>query len=263
MRTTTILTKQQLRDLVTLDLEAIRRVGSVFRTVETKKVVMPPILFLYISEHRGEVDVKPAYIPDLDGFAIKISPGPSSFPALGQLAAGVIAGRTPDSQITVADLTGAGNQDIPPLPIEADIRVPLGVEKDTIVNEMCQIVARYPGVTFDEVHFTPPAFCDPYGEMSELLRQNVNQLSGVSTTPIVSLACTEARLWRYRNVPAYIYGPPPVGIASHDEHVSIDDYLHVVRAHVLSAYDYLSIDEGPSSWFGSIPTANLHPSGTR
>jgi succinyl-diaminopimelate desuccinylase len=29
-------------------------------------------------------------------------------------------------------------------------------------------------------------------------------------------------------------------MGSFDEHVSIDDFLHVVRSHVLSAYDYLS-----------------------
>ncbi|WFU12816.1 ornithine cyclodeaminase family protein (plasmid) [Rhizobium sp. CB3090] len=34
-----------------------------------------------------------------------------SFPELGQIAAGTIAGRTNDNQITIADLTGAGIQD--------------------------------------------------------------------------------------------------------------------------------------------------------
>ncbi|RFB86097.1 peptidase [Rhizobium leguminosarum bv. trifolii] len=128
---------------------------------------------------------------------------------------------------------------------EVDIRIPVGIDKDEIVTALNRIVSRYPEVTFEENHFTAPAFCDPYGEMSELLRDNVKQLSDVATTPIVSLAATDARLWRYRKIPAYIYGTPPVGIASHDEHVSIDDYLHVVRTHVLSAYDYLSRDEPP------------------
>ena len=29
-------------------------------------------------------------------------------------------------------------------------------------------------------------------------------------------------------------------MGSGDEHVPVDDFLHVVRTHVLSAYDYLS-----------------------
>jgi ornithine cyclodeaminase len=44
---------------------------------------MPPILRLDIPEHRGEVDVKTAYVPGIDAFAIKISPGFFDNPKLG------------------------------------------------------------------------------------------------------------------------------------------------------------------------------------
>ncbi|MGM4884486.1 MULTISPECIES: ectoine utilization protein EutC [Rhizobium] len=83
MRSTTILTEHQLRKLVSLDLEAVRCVEEAFRTLATKSVVMPPIFRLDIVEHRGEVDVKTAYVPGLDGFAIKISPGFFCNPELG------------------------------------------------------------------------------------------------------------------------------------------------------------------------------------
>jgi succinyl-diaminopimelate desuccinylase len=124
--------------------------------------------------------------------------------------------------------------------VEADIRLPLGVEKEAIMTEVRKILARYPEATFEEINFTPPSYCDPYGEMVEILQNNVKQLSGVTPTPIVSLGGTDARLWRYRNIPAYVHGPPPTGMASYDEHVTVEDFLQVVRTHVLSAYDYLS-----------------------
>ena len=56
----------------------------------------------------------------------------------------------------------------------------------------------------------------------------------------ISLGGTDARLWRYADIPAIVYGPAPTGMGSYDEHVTIDDFLHVVRCHVLSAYDYMS-----------------------
>lgn len=71
----TILTEADLRRLVPLDIAAIACVEDAFRALATAPVVMPPILRLDIPEHRGEVDVKTAYIPGLDNFAIKISPG--------------------------------------------------------------------------------------------------------------------------------------------------------------------------------------------
>lgn len=124
--------------------------------------------------------------------------------------------------------------------IEADIRLPPGVEKGTIMREVSNIIARYPEVALEEINFHPPAYCDPDGEMAQILKRNVDALTGVRPVPIVTLGGTDARLWRHRNIPAYVYGPPPTGLATHDEHITISDFLHVVRTHVLSAYDYLS-----------------------
>ncbi|MBZ9738855.1 MULTISPECIES: ectoine utilization protein EutC [unclassified Mesorhizobium] len=79
----TILTEAELREIVTLDLDAVACVENAFRALATLPVAMPPILRLDIPEHRGEVDVKTAYVPGIDGFAIKISPGFFDNPKLG------------------------------------------------------------------------------------------------------------------------------------------------------------------------------------
>jgi ornithine cyclodeaminase len=83
MRPMTILTESDLRRLVKLDLDAVACVENAFRALATEEVAMPPILRLDIPEHRGEVDVKTAYVPGIDAFAIKISPGFFGNPALG------------------------------------------------------------------------------------------------------------------------------------------------------------------------------------
>jgi ornithine cyclodeaminase len=46
-------------------------------------VVMPPILHMSIPAANGEVDVKTAWVPGLDSFAIKVSPGFFENPARG------------------------------------------------------------------------------------------------------------------------------------------------------------------------------------
>ena len=47
---------------------------------------------------------------------------------------------------------------------------------------------------------------------------------------------------RSPNLPgdAVVYGPSPHGLGSVDENVSLDEFFHVVKSHVLSAFDYLS-----------------------
>lgn len=79
----TILTEAELRKIVRLDLDAVACVENAFRALATLPVAMPPVLRLDIPEHNGEVDVKTAYVPGIDGFAIKISPGFFDNPKLG------------------------------------------------------------------------------------------------------------------------------------------------------------------------------------
>ncbi|TPL03106.1 MULTISPECIES: cyclodeaminase [unclassified Mesorhizobium] len=79
----TILSESDLRKIVTLDLDAVACVEGAFRALATLPVAMPPILRLDIHEHRGEVDVKSAYVPGIDGFAVKISSGFFNNPTLG------------------------------------------------------------------------------------------------------------------------------------------------------------------------------------
>jgi ornithine cyclodeaminase len=78
-----VLTEPDLRRIVRLDASAVACVEEAFHALATKPVVMPPILRLDIVENRGEVDVKTAYVPGLDGFAIKVSPGFFDNPKLG------------------------------------------------------------------------------------------------------------------------------------------------------------------------------------
>ena len=78
-----ILTESELRRAVALDVAAVDCIESAFRTLAGGKVVMPPILSMAIAEHNGEVDVKTAYVPGLECFAIKVSPGFFDNPKLG------------------------------------------------------------------------------------------------------------------------------------------------------------------------------------
>jgi len=83
MREIKILSEVELRGCVALDLDSIKCVEDCFRALATKPVVMPPILSFEIAEHNGEVDVKTAYVPGLESFAIKMSPGFFDNPKIG------------------------------------------------------------------------------------------------------------------------------------------------------------------------------------
>jgi ornithine cyclodeaminase len=78
-----LLSESDLRSLVQLDVAAVDCIENAFRVLAGGKVVMPPILSMAIADFNGEVDVKTAYVPGLDSFAIKMSPGFFDNPKLG------------------------------------------------------------------------------------------------------------------------------------------------------------------------------------
>lgn len=78
-----IVTEAELRRLVQLDLATVDVIEAAFAALAKGGVVMPPILSMDLPEAHGEVDVKTAYIPGRDGFAIKVSPGFFDNPKIG------------------------------------------------------------------------------------------------------------------------------------------------------------------------------------
>lgn len=123
---------------------------------------------------------------------------------------------------------------------EVDIRLPNGFDVDDIHARVEEICGRFPEVACEEILYNPPNWSPPDSEMSGYVRANAKAVSGIEPVPAISLGCTDARLWRYRDVPAVVFGPSPIEMGGVDECVAVDEFLDMVRVHVCSAYDYLS-----------------------
>ena len=79
----TLLTEGELRDLVPLDLNAVDVVERAFARLAKGDVIMPPVLSMHIEAANGEVDIKTAYVPGFETFAVKVSPGFFDNPSIG------------------------------------------------------------------------------------------------------------------------------------------------------------------------------------
>lgn len=125
--------------------------------------------------------------------------------------------------------------------LEVEVRMPPGLSIARVEAELATILARYPMVTRETRpdHSYPSSWCDPAGEMADILRATTRRVTGREAVPIVSLGGSDARYWRWRDVPAYLYGPSPT-MGHREEHVTIDELFAVLRVHALSAIDYLA-----------------------
>jgi succinyl-diaminopimelate desuccinylase len=136
---------------------------------------------------------------------------------------------------------------------EVDIRLPIWIDDPTILHEVDRIVAARPEVGYQKVPYNPPSWCPPDSEMISYVRTNAKAVGGLDPVPVISLGVTDARLWRYADIPAIVYGPASTGMGSFDEHVTVDDFLHVMRCHVLSAYDYMLARRRNSAMIDPVP----------
>ncbi len=123
---------------------------------------------------------------------------------------------------------------------EADIRLPVGVSRERVLAAVEKIITKYPDVAMKETNCNLPSWVDPQCDIIQIVQDTVQDLRGFRPTPIVSLGGTDARLWRYRNIPTCVYGPFPYGMGSFDEYVDVEDFLHIVRTHVLASYAYMT-----------------------
>ena len=125
--------------------------------------------------------------------------------------------------------------------IEVDVRLPVGIARSDVRKAIDHIVGRYPEVTWEDSpsQSIEATWSDPEHEMIGHIQENVQALLGFRPPAIVSLGGTDCRFWRAAGTPAYVYGCSPNGMGAPDESVSVDELLHVVKTHTLSAYDYL------------------------
>lgn len=128
--------------------------------------------------------------------------------------------------------------------IEADIRVPWGIDPDAIVACTNEIVGRHEGTTLRVISQQAPRWSDPAHPMVGHIQRNAAAVAGWTVRPIPSLAGTDSRLWRERGVPAFTYGTTATNVAMPDENTDLAEWLKVVRVHALSALDYLTEEHG-------------------
>jgi len=125
---------------------------------------------------------------------------------------------------------------------EVDARLPVGITNDNFLDNIRRIVGQFPGaeLTLPEHRQIDPNWSDPEAPMLTIMQRNVQESLGRTAQPIVNLGATDCRFWRALGVPAYVHGCSPNGMGAPNEAVDLDEFFHVLRVHVLSAYDYLT-----------------------
>ena len=122
---------------------------------------------------------------------------------------------------------------------EVDLRLPPGLSKEDVMPRVEEIVSKYPGASVEVMRYDGPLWSPPDSEMASIMRGN-SRLLGIDPVPIVSLGGSDLKFWRSKGIPSYYYGPMNHGMGTVDEYVEVEEFIHIVKVHLLSAYEYLT-----------------------
>lgn len=121
---------------------------------------------------------------------------------------------------------------------DVDIRLPNGADTDELLARIEALRERHE-FTCEVILLNRANWSDPDHELARIVTDTAEAITNIRPVPAVGLGNTDARLWRYRQIPSVVYGPSPRGMGSINEHVPVEEALNVVRCHALSAAAYL------------------------
>jgi len=157
--------------------------------------------------------------------------------ALGEGGADVMS----KLSVNIGSITGGVKINVIPreCSFELDLRLPPGLSRKQVLDRVEYILDRYPGASYEEIRYDGPLWSPPDSEMAQTIRAN-SRLLGVDPKPIISLGGSDLKFWRDKEIPSYYYGPMNHGMGTVDEYVEVEELMHVVKVHLLSAYQYLT-----------------------
>ncbi|RKK20498.1 hypothetical protein BFJ65_g7196 [Fusarium oxysporum f. sp. cepae] len=224
--TCTVKTKGALGPYLHLSKGAIRTasafIDEVIKSVESLPVDLPDEM----ERHLEKPEVKRAIDQAMGPGTITIIARPTV--NVGTIKGGLKVNMIPETCI-----------------FELDIRMPVGMREDTVLELIDTIIPQYEpaSITIKK----QAAASNPFNysvidhPIVRHLKDNAKSLrpGADAPIPIPSMGGSDCKHYRYADIPAYIFGCSPETMASVNESASIAEFHHVTKVHSLAVWDYL------------------------
>lgn len=124
---------------------------------------------------------------------------------------------------------------------EADIRMPQGLKAEDVMVVIHKVLDNHPEarVKIQDAASNPAAASAHDHPMVDILARQAERVTGRRPLAIPSMGATDCKFYRYQGVPAYVLGVSPESMGARNESVSVEEFLAVVKTHVLAGWEYL------------------------
>ena len=125
---------------------------------------------------------------------------------------------------------------------EADIRLPIGLARDTVMSQIDKLLQEFPegSYTVQEAASNPANYLAHDHAFATCIADAAESVTGRRPIPLVGMGGTDCKFYRYQGVPAFVLGPSPKGMGARGEAVLIEEFMAVVKTHTLAVWNYLT-----------------------
>ncbi len=137
--------------------------------------------------------------------------------------------------VNIGTIVGGQKDNIIPGYAEAwiDIRLPFGLTHAQMLTELDGLLMDHPQVSYEVRHWRDPNVSDPNNPLFAIFRESVARVAGREPTLSCSFGGTDCRFWRYRGIPAAVYGPDAHNLGSENEYIEVGDLVTVAKSHAV------------------------------
>jgi succinyl-diaminopimelate desuccinylase len=120
-----------------------------------------------------------------------------------------------------------------------DIRIPVGLTVAAVESRLNDILLDHPGVSVEINRRYEPSWTPPDHEVIRTVTANCEQI--LKARPVVNMrvGASDARLYRYAQIPSVVCGLTAFNMGGADEHVYINELRALGEVYALTAFDYL------------------------
>jgi succinyl-diaminopimelate desuccinylase len=126
-----------------------------------------------------------------------------------------------------------------------DFRLPVGISPDELQAEFTALL-RESGLGEGDVDVepflvSPPNHTEPSEPIVQILADNAEAVTGQRPHMHSSYGGSDGRFWRWKGIPAAIFGPRAHGVGAPNENILIADYLTTMKVHAGTIIDFLGV----------------------
>lgn len=130
--------------------------------------------------------------------------------------------------------------------VAINCRIPIGVTCHDVETKTREIVEAMDikGVEMDFSHNSEANYTEVSTDLVQSVKSNAEMIWGHDITPAYQWASSDARYYRYKDIPTIQFGPANLeGIHSYNEDVDVEDVINSTKVYTAVLYDLLKLDK--------------------